>query len=410
MTTAALLRLCELGKMDLDAPVASMIPGFRMSDPHVSARLTPRHLVTHTGGWVGDYFDDFGDGDDALARMVESIGKLPQITPLGELWSYNNAGFNIAGRLVELACGKPYEKALKELLLDPLGMERTWFYPDDTMITKRFVVGHEKQGGRLIVSRPWAIGRAGNCVGGGVCAAGDLLAWARFMMSGGVNDRGERIMEAATIAEMLEPRVQAGFGRRMGLSWNVREPGGVRICGHGGATSGQQAALHFLPGRDLAATLLTNSESGGILADSLASWMAELWFDARAEKPVPLRLPRLPRRPPPAPASAVADATAGVDPLAECLGLYDLPISAFELRARRGGFTLHEIPRGGFPKPDSPPGDAAPPMRAVLCEGDRFLVLDEPKKGAVGEFLRDRDGKLRWCRLGGRVHVKKPLS
>lgn len=89
-----------------------------MSDPEVVARLTPRHLVTHTGGWVGDYFDDFGNGDDALRKMVESIGWLPQVTPLGELWSYNNAGFNIAGRLVEIAAGKPYETALKELLLD----------------------------------------------------------------------------------------------------------------------------------------------------------------------------------------------------------------------------------------------------------------------------------------------------
>ncbi len=389
MTTAALLRLAELGKLDMDSPVRNLIPGFAMSDPEVVARLTPRHLVTHTGGWVGDYFDDFGNGDDALRKMVESIGWLPQVTPLGELWSYNNAGFNIAGRLVEIAAGKPYETALKELLLDPIGMERSWFYPDDTMITHRFVVGHEKKGGRHIVSRPWAIGRAGNCVGGGVCAAGDLLAWARFMMAGGLNARGERVMESGTIAEMMEPRIPAGFGRKMGLSWFVREPGGIKICGHGGATNGQQAALHFAPGRDFAATLLTNAEAGGILTDSLAEWIAELWFGVAAEKPAPLM-------------------GAGPAVLDEYTGRYDLPISTFDLARRPGGFTLRDIPRGGFPRPDSPPGDAAPPMRAVLCEGDRFLVLDEPKKGSVGEFLRDTTGALRYCRLGGRVHIKLP--
>ena len=70
-----------------------------------------RHLLTHTGGWIGDYFDDFGSGDDALARMCESMSTLPQLTPLGEVWSYNNAGFYLAGRVIEVIAGMPYEQA-----------------------------------------------------------------------------------------------------------------------------------------------------------------------------------------------------------------------------------------------------------------------------------------------------------
>ena len=387
MTTAALLRLAELGKVDMDAPVASQLPGFSMADPDVTARLTPTHLVTHTGGWVGDYFDDFGNGDDALAKMVASISKLPQVTPLGAFFSYNNAGFNIAGRLVEAASGMPYEKAVADLVLKPAGMERTRFYPDDVLITYRFVSGHEKKGGRTVVSRPWAIGRAGNCVGGGVCAVGDLLRWARVMMAGGVSPEGSRVLRPDTMARMLEPCMPAGFGRRMALTWNLREPGGIRFYGHGGATHGQQAALHFAPDRDFAVALLTNSQSGTVLTDNILSWAARLWFDAEGEKPEPIARPR------------PAD-------LAEFTGRYDLPISAFELKARKGGLTVVDLPRGGFPRPDSPAGEPTPPLRAVLCEGDRFLVLDEPSKGSVGEFLRDASGKVAWCRFGGRVHVK----
>jgi CubicO group peptidase (beta-lactamase class C family) len=387
MTTAALLRLAELGKVDMEAPVANQLPGFSMADPDVTARLTPTHLVTHTGGWVGDYFDDFGNGDDALAKMVASVGKLPQVTPLGAFFSYNNAGFNIAGRLVEAASGKPYEKALADLVLAPAGMDRTRFYPDDVLITYRFVSGHQKKGGKTVVSRPWAIGRAGNCVGGGVCAAGDLLRWARVMMMGGISPEGHRVLGADTVARMLEPRMPAGFGRRMALTWNLREPGGIRFYGHGGATHGQEAALHFAPDKDFAVALLTNSQSGTVLTDNILSWAAELWFDAEGEQPKPVARP-LP-----------AD-------LAEFAGRYDLPISAFELKVRKGGFIVVDIPRGGFPRPDSPAGEPTPPLRAVLCEGDRFLVLDEPSKGSVGEFLRDASGRVAWCRFGGRVHVK----
>lgn len=387
MTTAALLRLAELGKVAMDAPVADQLPGFFMADPDVTARLTPRHLVTHTGGWVGDYFDDFGNGDDALAKMVASIGRLPQVTPLGLHWSYNNAGFNIAGRLVEIAAGKPYEEALSELILKPAGMERTRFYPDDVLITYRFVSGHEKMGGKTVVSRPWAIGRAGNCVGGGVCAVGDLLRWARLMMRGGESPEGVRVLGAETVAEMLEPRIRADYARRIGLSWFIRDRGGLRLCGHGGATNGQQAVLYFAPEKDFAVALLANSQSGTVLTDSIVGWAAKLWFGVEGSSPERIVRPK----------GSV---------LEEYIGRYDLPISTFDLVERKGGLTVVDVPRGGFPRPDSPAGDPAPPMRAVLCEGDRFLVLDEPKKGAVGEFLRDASGKVAWCRFGSRVHVK----
>src|SRR3712207_8191683 len=48
-----------------------------------------------------------------------------QIAPLGELWAYNNASFSIAGRVIEVVTGKVYETALREMLLDPLGMADT---------------------------------------------------------------------------------------------------------------------------------------------------------------------------------------------------------------------------------------------------------------------------------------------
>src|SRR5215218_11215946 len=52
----AAMRLVERGELDLDAPVRRYIPDFRLSDEHVAARVTTRHLLTHTGGWVGDVF------------------------------------------------------------------------------------------------------------------------------------------------------------------------------------------------------------------------------------------------------------------------------------------------------------------------------------------------------------------
>jgi CubicO group peptidase (beta-lactamase class C family) len=57
-TATLVMRLVEEGKLDLDKPIRNYIPGFRMKDADVTQRVTMRHLLTHTGGWEGDYFDD----------------------------------------------------------------------------------------------------------------------------------------------------------------------------------------------------------------------------------------------------------------------------------------------------------------------------------------------------------------
>src|SRR5690348_1813710 len=65
-TTA--MRLVEQGKLDLDAPIRTYLPGLKLADAEATERATMQHLLTHTGGWEGDYFDDLSAGDDALAR------------------------------------------------------------------------------------------------------------------------------------------------------------------------------------------------------------------------------------------------------------------------------------------------------------------------------------------------------
>jgi len=107
-TGTMLMQLAEQGKVDLDAPVRKYIKDLKLRDENVAKRVTIRLLLTHSGGWVGDYFNDFGNGDDALANMVKDVARLPQVMPLGKLWSYNNVGFNIASRVIELATKKSY--------------------------------------------------------------------------------------------------------------------------------------------------------------------------------------------------------------------------------------------------------------------------------------------------------------
>lgn len=380
-TGTLLMQLVEQGKVELDAPARTYLPDLKLKDETVVQRVTVRHLLTHVGGWVGDYFNDFGNGDDALARMVASLDQLEQVTPLGEIWSYNNAGFNIAARIVEVVSGMPYERAAQTMLLDPLKLNMSFFFPSDILITHRFVAGHEHAGKKIKVARPWAIGRAGAGVGGVVSTVEDLLTYARFHMG-----NGQRLIKRKSLAAMRGPQVDAGGRGQIGLTWFIRQAGDLTLYGHGGATKGQQALLQYIPAEDFAIALLTNSDHGGTLNVNVLSWALEIYFDARFPKRDPL----------PMPPKALRD----------YVGRYDLPLSAFDLKLQKGHLVLHQIPRGGFPTPDSPPGPVDPPSRFAFYAPDRVVGLDDLSKGALGEFFRDAQGQVAFFRIGGRARRK----
>ncbi|MHC4777566.1 MAG: serine hydrolase domain-containing protein, partial [Planctomycetota bacterium] len=66
----AVMKLVEAGKVELDAKVRTYLPEFGVADEAVSASTTVKHLLTHMGGWEGDWFRRTGSGDDALEKYM----------------------------------------------------------------------------------------------------------------------------------------------------------------------------------------------------------------------------------------------------------------------------------------------------------------------------------------------------
>jgi CubicO group peptidase (beta-lactamase class C family) len=376
-TATAAMRLVEEGRLELDEPVRSYLPELRLADEEAAAGVTMRHLLSHTGGWVGDYFDPIGPGDDALAQMVSRLDRLEQLTPLGEVWAYNNAGFYIAGRVVEVLTGKPFETALAELVLDPLGLERSFFFAEDVM-TYRFVVGHDRSG---VVARPWAIGRPSAAVGGLVMSARELLRYARLQF-------GEsELLSTASLEAMRVPHadVPGVMGANaVGLGWYLCDRDGRSFLTHGGATNGQQARLDVAPAERFAVALLTNHDDGSAVIGELLEDVLER--ELGIEPAVPQYLER------------------ASEELAEYVGSFDAPLDRLEVTLDAGSLVLEFVPKGGFPEPDSPPGPAPPPTRLAFDAPDAVVALDPPLEGARGDFLRGANGEIVWFRMGGRLH------
>jgi CubicO group peptidase (beta-lactamase class C family) len=380
-TTA--MRLVEQGKLDLDAPIRTYLPDLKLADAKATERATMKHLLTHTGGWVGDYFDDLGAGDDALAKMMVAMADVPQVAPLDTLWSYNNAGFYLAGRVIEVLTGQPFEAAVQSLVLNPLGMQHTYFFARN-IVTERFAVGHTVKNGTPTVARPWELPRAANPAGGLLSDVLDLLIYARFHMGNGTAQDGARVLSPESLAFMQSPLYSKGSAGEMGLTWMLEDVGGVRTVRHGGGTVGQQTTFVMVPSRNFALTVLTNADRGSELHGEATDWILRQYLDI--ENPEP----------------AALDATA--EQLAPYAGRYTAAGSDLELTVSGNGFMLQRIPKGGFPNKEITAPEPPPPSRAALYGENLLIGLDEPMKGTRGEFLRGPDGAITWLRLGSRAH------
>ena len=382
-TGTVAMMLVEQGKLDLDAPLRTYLPKLRLQDEEAAARVTMRHLLQHTGGWVGDYFDDTGPGADALRRMVTRMAKLPQLTPLGEVWSYNNSGFYLAGRVIEVLTSKPYEQVVKETIFDPLGMDHTFFFPGDVM-THRFAVGHIVKDDQAEVATPWPLARAAHPAGGVASTARDMLRYARFHLGGGTAPEGTQLLTGESLAEMQRPQVPAGSASgATGITWMIKEIGGVRTVRHGGTTNGQTSVFLLAPERGFAITVLTNADRGAELHTETVKWALRHYLDVAEPDPSPLQLSE--------------------EGLRLYVGRYVAAMSETEIGLEDGELVLQVTPKGGFPYKDSPPGPTPPPTRVAILEDDGLVALDPPFKDARGEFLRDPDGSIAWLRFGGRI-------
>jgi CubicO group peptidase (beta-lactamase class C family) len=391
-TATAIMRLVEGGRIDLAAPVRTYVPELELRDEDVAARVTVLHLLNHTAGWTGDYFEDTGEGDDALARYVAKMADLEQVTPLGASASYNNAAFNLAGRVIERVTGQTYEAALKELVLDPLGLSDSLLFLVDVM-TRRFAVGHQQHGEQMQVARRWHLSRSARPAGGVIATAADQVEYARFHLGDGTAE-GKRVLQAESLARMKQPTASlhaSALGDSVGISWLLKDVAGVRLVRHGGTTNGQLSAFVLVPERDFAITVLTNSDTGGQLHQEMVKWALEAYLGVAEPDPEPLSLSQA--------------------ELAPYAGRYQTANGVVELTVEGDQLVANvTYSDEALAKLRSVYADQIPEQRPIpmkMLPDDRFVVVEGRAKGTRGYFVRE-GGAVSAVDFGGRLAPRMP--
>ncbi len=379
-TATALMALVEAGRVDLDATVRTYLPGFALQSEEDAARLTVRDLVTHHGGYVGDYFKDTGRGDDALGTIVAKMANSPQLVPAGTTFSYSNAGFYVLGHIVATVHGRPFEQVVRETVFEPLGMDRSFYFPEEAL-THRVAAGHIVTEDGPKVARPWHTPRSIAPGGGVISNVIDQLRYAALHLG---QARESGVLSRPTVAAMQQVQRPAGsMCESIGISWMLDWAGdGAPLVKHGGATNGQLSSFELVPSKGLAVTVLTNSDTGREARQTIADRCQEHFLGFGKPEPAPLAAQ-------PAPA--------------EYEGVYQSVLARLEVRARDGALMVADTtPERGFAERRHRP-IPLPPAALVFTGTDATAVLSGPRKGERAEFLRGEDGRIAWMRWDGRI-------
>lgn len=204
-TALAVMRLVEDGVLRLDQPVRGLLGD---DLPLIDDGVTLEHLLTHTSG-IGDYLDEDSDwevSDYVLSLPVHTLTTSEAFLPMldghprkfapGERFAYCNGGYMVLAVLLERATGDTYHEALRRLVFEPAGLQRTGFLPLNGLPADA-APGYVLSQGDLVNTLHLPV--LGNGDGGAFTTADDLHRFWLALLDG-------RIVSRATVEEMTRPR------------------------------------------------------------------------------------------------------------------------------------------------------------------------------------------------------------
>jgi CubicO group peptidase (beta-lactamase class C family) len=264
-TGVAAMMLVEDGKLDLTRPVQDYLPEFKgqfidekRPDGSVFTHppehpMTVWQLMSHTSGF--DFLPSSGPFsrinftlDATLAEVVRSFAREHLLAEPGKKYMYSNMGIATLGRIIEVVSGQEYSSFVQTRILEPLGMEDSFFYPPESK-KARIAMIYQHEDGKLVLSRgraqagdPAAYRAGAKYPGpelGLYSTAADLFRFYQMLANGGVFN-GRRYLSAQALEAMRQDRTpdHSGYGLTLAVMndpaklFDLVSPG---TFGHGGA-------------------------------------------------------------------------------------------------------------------------------------------------------------------------------
>lgn len=250
LTSAALMKLVEQGKIDLDAPIQKYVPTF----PDKGALITPRMLAGHLGG-IRHYKDGEVDNQKHYENVVDGLERFkddPLVVPPGTKFSYSSYGYNLLSAVIQGAAGKPFLEFEQEQVFNPLGLLNTVADQPADIIPQRarFYSGAKGQPTRNSMyvdnSYKWA-------GGGFISTSEDLVRFGSALFQPGY-------LKAESLALLFTPqKTKDGKETNYGMGWFIgKSKSGKRIFEHSGGSVGGSSELILYPDSHIVVAFICN--------------------------------------------------------------------------------------------------------------------------------------------------------
>ena len=298
--------LVDAGRLSWDTPLVDLLPDFAVADPALTPRLTARDAFCACTGLPRRDFEFIFNAHELTPELlIEGMAELPLTAPYGEKYQYSNQMVAAGGFAAAAAAGgsphdlgHAYAIALRERVLNPIGMPQTTLALTDVLADDDYAMPHAAdvtgalQRVPLLDDDLWLVPVAPS--GALWSSASEMARYVQTELQRGVNPDGQRVVSAENLERTWQPSVElqagpgtppdmAAFAGHYALGWVLGAYGGQRLVWHSGGTLGFTALVGFMPDADLGFVILTNrSETAGPFTYAVQFRLLELLFDQPA--------------------------------------------------------------------------------------------------------------------------------
>jgi CubicO group peptidase (beta-lactamase class C family) len=257
-TAMIVLQLVEEGKLRLDGTIGEYLPEYPAGPGRA---ITIHQLLTHTSGLrnylaVPNFFPELSKLPQRPAEFLAVFDSLPLDFEPGSQWRYSNSGYFVLGVIIERVGGKPYDVALRERILDPLGLRDTGYDWNEPVLGRR-AEGYnrgfdaDQHAAYIDMSTPFAAGAMYSTVE-------DLYRWDQALVA-------RKGLSPDSYDQYLAPHASAGPGRGYGYGlsfWRIERGAGrdsAQVIAHYGGINGFSSCNLMIPADGIAIIWLDNT-------------------------------------------------------------------------------------------------------------------------------------------------------
>ncbi len=269
VTGITIAKLEQEKKLSLDDKVTKWLPLFKLNDPNATAMVTIKDMLTHRIGFE-TFQGDFSHWSTNTTRkeVMEKMAKIKPVYQFRNTWGYCNAGYVVAGEIIEKASGLKWEDYVTTNYFKPMNMTETQPLTVNFNSLENHCSPHTLYKNELIKMATPNIDNMAPATS--ICSSvSDWSKWVLMLLNEGKwNDRElipekaiKKSMEPVSVRGQFNPPFNTGHFTLYGLGWNIQEYIGKKVVSHGGGADGFVTSVTLLPEEELGVLVFTNTDA-----------------------------------------------------------------------------------------------------------------------------------------------------